>query len=139
MISGVDSSVILDVLANDSEFAEGSERALRRASSEGQLVVCECVLAEVYPALGSQSACDEFLADWQMDFLPLSRESAILAGHTFARYLTRGGTCGRIVGDFLVAAHAQVQGDRLIARDRGFLRDYFRDLTVVDPSRGDDA
>ena len=139
MISGVDSSVILDVLADNPEFAEGSERALRQASREGQLVICECVLAEVYPALGSQSACEGFLADWQLDYVPSSRDAAVLAGRTFAQYLTRGGVRGRIVADFLIAAHAQVQGDRLIARDRGFLRDYFRGLTVVDPSTGADA
>ena len=82
MISGVDSSVILDVLANDPTFADRSEQALRRASREGQLVICECVLAEIYPALGNPSTCDEFLADWQLDFIPSSRESAALAGRT---------------------------------------------------------
>ena len=63
MISGIDSSVILDVLTNDPTFAERSEQALRRASREGQLVICECVLAEIYPAFGSTATCDEFLSD----------------------------------------------------------------------------
>ena len=134
MISSIDSSTILDVLTNDATFAEGSEQALRKASREGQLVICECVLAEIYPALGSPSACDEFFADWQLDFIPSSRESAELGGRTFAQYLGRGGRQGRIVADFLIAAHAQCHADRLIARDRGFLRDYFKDLTVLDPS-----
>ena len=135
MISGVDSSVILDVLTDDPTFAAGSERVLRQASSEGQLVVCECVLAEVFPALGSQPSCDEFLADWQLDFVPSSRESAALAGASFARHLARGGRRGRVVTDFLIAAHAQLHTDRLIARDRGFLSDHFAELTVLDPSK----
>ena len=80
MISGVDSSVILDVLSNDPTFADGSERILRQASFQGQLVVCECVLAEIYPAVGNQTRFDEFLIDWQLDFIPSSRESAALAG-----------------------------------------------------------
>ena len=66
MISSVDSSTILDVLTNDPNFAEGSEQALRKASSQGQLVICECVLAEIYPALGNAQTCDEFLSDWQL-------------------------------------------------------------------------
>ena len=138
MISGVDSTVILDVLTNDPTFAETSEQVLRRASHEGQLVICECVLAEIYPAFGSPFACDEFLTDWQLDFVSSSRDSAQLAGRTFARYLARSGRQGRIVADFLIASHAQLHTDRLIARDRGFLRDYFHDLTVLDPSIGRD-
>jgi predicted nucleic acid-binding protein len=134
MISGIDSSVILDVLSNDPAFAEASEQILRQASNKGQLVICECVLAEIYPALGSQTRCDEFLIDWQLDFVPSSRESAALAGANFAKHLARGGRQGRVVADFLIAAHAQLHTDRLIARDRGYLRDCFQGLTVLDPS-----
>lgn len=32
-------------------------------------------------------------------------------------------------------AHAQTFADRLLARDRGYLRDYFRDLAVWDPAQ----
>ena len=135
MISGVDSSVILDVLTNDPVFADGSEQMLRRASTEGQLVICECVLAEIYPAFGSSADCDTFLSDWQLDFVPSSRDSAALAGANFSRHLTRGGSPGRVVADFLIGAHAQLHTDRLVARDRGFLRDYFQELTVLDPSK----
>ena len=134
MISSVDSSVILDVLTNDATFADRSENVLRKASGEGQLVVCECALAEIYPALGSTSRCHDFLDDWQIDFVPSSRESALFAGASFATHLSRGGKSGRVVADFLIAAHAQHCTDRLIARDRGYLRDYFSDLLVLDPS-----
>lgn len=134
MISSVDSSVILDVLVDDPAFAADSEQVLREASREGQLVVCECVLAEIYPALGSSTSCDELFADWQLEFIPSSRESAALAGETFARHLARGGRQGRVIADFLIAAHAQLHTDRLIARDRGFLRGYFGDLAVLDPT-----
>ena len=135
MISSVDSSVILDVLTNDPTFADDSEHILRKASNEGQLVICECVLAEIYPVLGSSTRCAAFLADWQLDFVPSSRDSAALAGANFSRHLARGGRQGRVVADFLIGAHAQLHTDRLVARDRGFLRDYFEELTVLDPSK----
>jgi predicted nucleic acid-binding protein len=133
MISALDSSVILDVLTDDPQFATLSERVIRRASTEGRLVLCESVLAEVLPAFTDRTQLSGFLSDWQIDFLPSSLESATLAGEHFARYLARGGQGGRVVVDFLIGAHAQVHADRLVARDRGYLRDYFSGLRVMDP------
>lgn len=134
MISAVDSSAILDVVTNDPEFADASEQALRRAAGEGQLIFCECVLAEIRPAFENSEALEEFLSDWQLDFIPSSQASATHAGARFRTYLERGGRQGRIVPDFLIGAHAAAHADRLIARDRGFLRDYFSALVVIDPA-----
>ena len=135
MISAIDSSVILDVIADDPTFARDSEIGLRRGAAEGQLVICECVLAEIYPAFGDKQLLDNFLGDWQLDFVPSSRASAILAGRHFAHYLERGGKRARIVADFVIGAHAAIHADRLITRDRGYLRDYFSDLVLLEPSQ----
>jgi predicted nucleic acid-binding protein len=131
MISALDSSVILDVLTNYSQFGEKSEILLRKAMVEGKLVISECVLAEIAPAFKDEKTLRDFLSDWQIEYIPSSLDCAILAGTNFARYLSRGGRAGRIVADFLIGAHAVYHADRLIARDRGYLRDYFSKLKVL--------
>ncbi len=135
MISALDSSIILDVLTEDAQHADASERLLRRASAEGQLVVCECVLAEIRPAFSGSEDLELFLADWQVRYVPSSEACAWLAGRHFAAYLTRDGKGGRVLPDFLIGAHAQTHADRLLARDRGYWRDYFKGLKVLNPAR----
>jgi len=132
MVTAVDSSVLLDVVTDDPDWADESEAALRQAARNGRLIISECVLAEITPAIGADRVA-EFLDDWGVGFVPSSRESSTLAGKTFARYLARGGKGGRIVPDFLIGAHAQLHADRLLARDRGYLRDYFKPLKVWQP------
>jgi predicted nucleic acid-binding protein len=132
MVTAVDSSVLLDVVTDDPHWADASEAALRRADRDGSLVISECVLAEISPAIGADRVA-EFLRDWNLRFQPATEESARLAGRNFATYLARGGKGGRIVPDFLIAAHAQIHADRLLVRDRGYLRDYFKQLKIWQP------
>jgi predicted nucleic acid-binding protein len=133
--TAVDSSVLLDVLIGGTPFADTSEAALRRAASEGALAVCECVLAEITPAVGS-AHFDELLTDWDLTFVPSTIQSAKLAGEMFQTYLRRRSSRqgGRDVPDFLIGAHAALLADRLLARDRGYYRDYFKRLRLLEPT-----
>ena len=110
MVTAVDTSVPLDVLLNDPQHAPASMTALRRAAVEGSLILSEIALAELTPAL-SPVDLPQFISDWNLTFVPSSQPSAILAGEMFRIYLQRGGKRGRVVPDFLLGAHAQLQVD----------------------------
>ena len=133
MVTAVDTSVLLDVLLDDPQHAPASIKALRQAAVEGSLILSDVVLAEVAPTL-APADIPRFLSDWNLTFVPSSQSSAILAGEMFRAYLQRGGKGGRVVPDFLVASRAQTQAQRLLARDRGYYRDYFTRLELWDPS-----
>ena len=79
MKTALDSSVILDVVTNDPQWADASERAIKEAYSLGQLVVCECVIAEITPAF-ALGDLETFLLDWKIRHIPSTLESAAAAG-----------------------------------------------------------
>jgi len=130
--TALDSSVILDVLVDDQEWGRASELALKKALSSGPLVIGECVLAEITPAL-QKSELRAFLSDWKIVFVPSSLASSLLAGEMYRSYLRRNVAAKRVLPDFLIGAHAVYHAGRLLARDRGYYRDYFTDLKIIDP------
>jgi predicted nucleic acid-binding protein len=132
MKTALDSSVILDVITDDARWADASEAALKTALSSGPLLIGECVLAEIAPAF-AQGELESFLLDWAIQFVPSTRSSASLAGEMFRTYLQRSAGPKRVLPDFLIGAHALIHTGRLLARDRGYYRDYFNELTVIDP------
>ena len=132
MKTAVDTSVILDVVTDDPKWGDASEKALARAFELGSLVINDCVLAEITPALAPHHL-ERFLSDWRILYLPTSQSVAITAGRMYARYLKRSGRAKRVLPDFLIGAHALETTGRILARDRGYYRDYFKGLEVIEP------
>ncbi len=134
MITALDSSVILDVIARDTTFGARSLEAIRAASRVGTLVACSVVWAEVRSAFEQPHVMDDAFAAAGIEHDALDRTCADLAGQLWREYRGRGGTRPRLVADFLIGAHAHVRGARLLTRDRGFYRAYFSSLQIIDPT-----
>jgi len=136
MLTAVDTNILIDVLEADPEFGEASCQALKQASSEGGLLLCDVVWAEVFTLYHDQEdALRENLSSMNMKFSPLTQQSSEMAACCWHAYRKRAGDRRRIAADFLIGAHAMMQCDRLLSRDRGFYRNYFGTLKLVDPLR----
>jgi predicted nucleic acid-binding protein len=133
----VDSSVLLDVLAGDPQFGPASREALRRAYDAGVLTACDVVWGEVRAHFQEEATFGEALATLGVVYEPLRQEAAALAGERWREYclaIRRRRDRDRLVADFLIGAHAQVQAEALLSRDRGFFRSYFQRLRLIDPT-----
>jgi predicted nucleic acid-binding protein len=134
MITAVDTNVLLDVFAADPKYGLGSIRSLKLCQHEGRLVVCEIVLAELSRYFNQLDDLKHTLNQLDIIAEPLGEKACFTAGQVFLRYRQRGGKRDRILADFLIGAHAQARCTRILTRDRGFYRDYFPELEILDPS-----
>ncbi len=136
MITAIDTNVLVDVLEPDPVLGPGSRAALTRCLSEGAVVACDVVWAEVATIYGEQqSKLLAALRTLGIDYSEVTEQAALEAARHWHAYRSRGGTRQRIAADFSVGAHALAQCDRLLSRDRGFYRSSFAALHVIDPSR----
>lgn len=134
MITAVDTNILVDIFLDDRTFGRASADKLRVCLEEGALVVCGVVFVETAPLFPSVEACLKTLAALGIRHTPIALDSYTVAASAWRAYRQSGGGHNRMVADFLIGAHALVECDRLLTRDRGFYRQYFQRLRVVDPS-----
>ncbi len=134
MITAVDTNVLIDVLTADAKFGPMSAEAIRASLARGSLVACDVVFAETAAIFGNTRLASAALEKLGLAFSATDREVSLSAASAWRSYRARGGRRERIAADFLIGAHALAVADRLLTRDRGFYRSYFRALKVLDPT-----
>ncbi len=128
MITAVDTSVFLDVFADDPRHAVRSKEWLRVAYDRGAIVACDIVYAELAPAFPDQPSLDHALRMLGATVSPITTDVSYVAGRRWLRYRQAGGSRKRIITDFLIGAHALSMADVFLTRDRGFFGTYFQEL-----------
>ena len=130
----LDSSVLIDVLIADPDYADASETAIADALAASDVVVCDAVVAEVQAMLDTSVNLMDTLETLGIRYQPGTEQAAMRAGHMNKRFRARGGRRERVVADFLIGAHAMLQCTAQITRDAAFFHDYFKGLKIIDPS-----
>jgi predicted nucleic acid-binding protein len=129
----VDSCVLIDVLADDPQWAEWSLQQLEACAAMAPLVINPLILAEISPRFERASDLEAALAG-----LPLVREAlpwdaAFLAGQAFKVYRQAQGSKTSPMPDFYIGAHALLGQMQLLTRDAARYRNYFPTLQLVAP------
>jgi len=134
MRTALDSSVLIQLYRKQPGWEVWRE-LLAKAATEGELIISPVAFAEYSTAYPTVASVQADLARLQVIYEPIKPEAAYLAGQMFLRYRREGGPRQHLIPDFLIAAHASTQADRLAAIDRGFFRTYFPDLEIMNDER----
>ena len=137
MTTAVDTNVVIALWDRDPTLSLAAQTALEAAFGRGDLVVAAPVFAELLAAPGRTEAfINSFFEDTGVTVdWALSESIWRSAGRAFQKYAERrrkhrdSGT-RRILADFLIGAHAQVLGYRLLTLDEGLYQAAFPTLTI---------
>jgi hypothetical protein len=132
--TAIDTNVLLDVLLPNPAFYESSASALRHCANEGVLIICETVLSELSAHFEKPQPLEQFLHELDILTVPMGSVACFDAGRIWRIYRKNGGKRTRMMSDFIIGAHARFHADLLLSRDRGFYKEFFPSLRILDPS-----
>jgi predicted nucleic acid-binding protein len=128
----VDSNVILDLLVEKSPWREWSTNALGRTAERARLVINAVIYAELSVGYEKIELVESALPPI-FEREPIPYEAAFLAGKAYLQYRRRGGTKSAPLPDFIIGAHAAVEGYDLLTRDSNRYRFYFPTVRLIAP------
>jgi predicted nucleic acid-binding protein len=129
-----DANVLVDVVENDPNWADWSQRQLEAAAASDELAINAVVYAELSVAyrrihnLGAMLAAAKILLMQIPRPRLIPRRQSISAVPTCRRRQNRG------VGGFLHCAHAMISDATLITRDARRDRVYFPGIMLIAPN-----
>lgn len=127
----VDTSVLLDLVTEDAMWFDWSSRQIEALAEKHLLAINPVIYAELSPVFDQRRELDRCLASFTR--LDLPYEAAWAAGKAHEQYARRGGHRLVPLPDFLIGAHAEVAGLRLLTRDARRIRTYFPRVALVCP------
>lgn len=129
----LDTNTVIYLIEPSSSKHRWAVDAVKLAQDRSRLAVSAIVLGEL---AARPMAIDDISFILEMigaDAVPVSDRAAIQAGHAHARYRANGGKRERLLGDFLIGAHAVASDAALITADTGRYRTYFPELNLITP------
>ncbi len=140
MTTAIDTNVLVALWDAEDTLHRAARAALDKAFNEGTLVISGAVYAELMAAPGRTEAfvdrfCEEtgIGVEWEIGERVWRAAGTAFQGYAARRRKQKGAEARRILADFVIAAHALVNGYRLLTLDAGIYQASFPRLGIVEP------
>ncbi len=129
----IDSNILIDIATRDPVWFEWSTEHLVTATDAGQVLLNQVIFSEVGAGYRDPARLDLALSDVALERRSIPWSAAHLAGQRFRDHRRAGGRRDRTLPDFLIGAHAETEGLRLLTRDTRVYRRWFPAVTLIGP------
>lgn len=137
MTTAIDTNVIVALWAEDAVLSLAAQTALEAAFRRGSLVVAAPVFAELIAAPGRTEAFvgalleeNGIVTDWNLNEAIWRAAGRAFQAYADRRHQQRDHGTRRLLADFLIGAHANVRGYRLLSLDERLYRAAFPTLKM---------
>ena len=137
MTTAIDTNVVVALWDKDPTLSLAAQTALQAAFNRGSLVVSAPVFAELMAAPGrTESFVSSFLegtgiaVEWDLGERVWRSAGRAFQDYAERRRKQRDRGSRRILADFLIGAHAQTRGYRLLTLDERLYQAAFPTLTI---------
>lgn len=137
MTTAIDTNIVIALWDRDLALSSAAQSALEAAFHRGALVIGAPVFCELLAAPGrSEAFLNSFLEDtaigidWDLDEVVWRTAGRAFQSYAERRRKQRDSGARRILADFLIGAHAQTRGYRLLTLDERVYRAAFPKLTI---------
>jgi predicted nucleic acid-binding protein len=128
----VDTNILLDVLTDDSDWAEWSIKALENYESKG-LAINPAIYAELSYGFSSSEEVDAMIRQFGLTYMETSRDGLFRASQAFRRYKQQGGGRNFVLPEFFLGGHAESVSCPVLTRDVKMYNSYFSSVPLICP------
>ena len=129
----IDSSILLDISSEDSEWFSWSSTNIATAGNSFDLAINQVIYAEASVRYASPAEFDNAFPPDFLRRMPLPFAAAFLAGKAHLAYRKHGGSRVATLPDFFIGAHAAVANYKIMTRDPRRFRRYFPTVELICP------
>jgi predicted nucleic acid-binding protein len=140
MTTAIDTNVIVALWDADDSLHRVARTALDKVFNEGTLVISGAAYAELLAAPGRTEAfidgfCEEtgIRVEWELGERVWRAAGTAFQGYAARRRKQKGEESRRILADFVIGAHASVNGYKLLTLDGRTYQASFPRLGIVEP------
>jgi predicted nucleic acid-binding protein len=129
----IDTNVLVDVIEVRPGWSEWAARQFSKLAIEGDLLINQIVYAEASVPYATIEDFELVVNTSLLRREELPWAAGFRAAKAFQQYRRNGGPRLQLLPDFLIAAHAAVNGHRLLTRDGSRFASYFPELEIISP------